>query len=502
MLKKICRLFLGLVVFMGSACVTPTHASSALASVLLVHIQAASPTSAKDEMVSIYNNSPNDIDITNWCVKNKSNVSFACFTPNDVQHAYYLPAYSFATVASESFITTNTLTAEMVSKVFTVTNQSSGSIVNSGDTISLADARGQQVDSVSWTSAIPSGKLMIRTKTGADPRVYDVLDSGLAWAAGTLSQLPSNQLEVREVPVPDTPEEPTDPPVDTPDTPEVTVPIHLEITEVFPDAVGSDAGNEFIEVYNPDTSAVSLSDYKLRVGPNLEKTYSFPVGSTVLPLGYSAFTNGQIAFTLVNTSSKVQLEYKGSLVGQPVMYTTPPEGESWALLNGIWGYTSLVTPGAVNQASPFTDETDIPAEVAVTPKPCAANQYRSPETNRCRLLVTASTSSVQPCKEGQVRNPDTNRCRAIASTSSTQTACKAGQERNPETNRCRNIVKMTSTNYGVKGVSTEHTSTTWYMWLGIGGVVALIVGYAVWEWRDELRQLGKVLQQKVARIKR
>ena len=61
---------------------------------------------------------------------------------------------------------------------------------------------------------------------------------------------------------------------------------------------------------------------------------------------------------------------------------------------------------------------------------------------------------------------------------------------------------MTNTNYGVKGVSTEHTSTTWYMWLGIGGVVALIVGYAVWEWRDELRQLGKVLQQKVARIKR
>lgn len=61
---------------------------------------------------------------------------------------------------------------------------------------------------------------------------------------------------------------------------------------------------------------------------------------------------------------------------------------------------------------------------------------------------------------------------------------------------------MTSTNYGVKGISTEATPTNWYMWLGIFGVVALILGYAAWEWREELRQLGTLLWQKVARLKR
>ena len=69
MLKKIWRLFLGLVVCIGSACVTPTHASSA-ESVVLTHIQAAGTAGAKDEFIALHNNSAVEVEVTNWCVAN------------------------------------------------------------------------------------------------------------------------------------------------------------------------------------------------------------------------------------------------------------------------------------------------------------------------------------------------------------------------------------------------------------------------------------------------
>lgn len=502
MLKKICGLFLGLVVLTGSACVTPTHASSA-PSVVLVHVQAASPTSAKDEMVSIYNNSPNEVKVTNWCLKNKAVISFACLTPPSAQFEYYLPAYSFAVVATESFLTTHSILPEMVTKVFTITNQSSGSIVNSADTISLINETGQVIDTLSWSTAIPSGKVMMRTKSLTDPRVYETLDASLAWSAGALTQVPSSRADLREIPLVDQPDDPVEP-SDTSDPDIPTEPTHPFITELLPDAEGSDTGKEFIELYNPTDTAIDLTKYKLRVGQNLEKTFTFSATSGVPAYGYSAFTNSQISFSLLNTASSIQLEYDGNLIGEKISYVEPPEAESWALIEGKWEYTNTPTPNVSNQASTLPSIEAEPLTENNTLKPCAANQYRSLETNRCRLLVTATSTTASPCKEGQVRNPDTNRCRNKESTTTSPVPCKAGQERSPETNRCRTITKMTNTNYGVKGAITEATPTSWYLWLGIGGVVALIIGYAVWEWREELKLTKGIdlIRQKFARIKR
>lgn len=498
MLKKICGLFLGLVVCAGSACVTPTHASSAF-SVVLTHIQAASSASAKDEMVSMYNNSPNEVDISNWCIKNKSSVSFACFE-TDSTFAYYLPPYSFAIVATESFVNTAGIPLESVTKYFEVTNQSSGSIVNSNDTISLVDAAGQMVNSFSWTTAIPSGKAAIRTKSATDPRIYETLDPSLSWSYAPLSQMPVTGVVAREI----IPVQPTDPADDTPDPePQIDPDALIEhpiITELLPDADGSDVGNEFIELYNPTAVAIHLDNYKLRVGPGLEKAYSFPTGAVIEPSSYLVYTNSQISFTLVNTTSSIELEYKGQLVWEAITYTDPPTSESWALVNNTWRYTDTPTPGGANQISTNTnpgDDSDISTSTA---KPCAANQYRSPETNRCRLIATSASTTLTPCKVGQERSAETNRCRNIAATS-TPAACKEGQERNPETSRCRNIVKMTDAGYGVKGMTTEQTPTNWYLWLGIAGVVALILGYATWEWREELKHLFENARRKFARTK-
>ena len=73
------------------------------------------------------------------------------------------------------------------------------------------------------------------------------------------------------------------------------------------------------------------------------------------------------------------------------------------------------------------------------------------------------------------------------------------QEKNPETNRCRTVKKLSTADYGVKGATSQQQSGMgWYIWAAIGGIVLLILGYGVWEWRDELKKLFEMVKAKFA----
>jgi hypothetical protein len=88
-------------------------------------------------------------------------------------------------------------------------------------------------------------------------------------------------------------------------------------------------------------------------------------------------------------------------------------------------------------------------------KPCRPDQYRNPETGRCKkkpsdARAPAGTRRRKPCKEGEYRHPETGRCRKIRRPNSSRPPrersprtglkpCKAGYERNMETRRCRKI---------------------------------------------------------------
>jgi hypothetical protein len=107
----------------------------------------------------------------------------------------------------------------------------------------------------------------------------------------------------------------------------------------------------------------------------------------------------------------------------------------------------------------------------------------------------ADAKIVTACNEDEERNPTTNRCRKIV-VASVAAACKEGQERNLETNRCRTVTKMPSADYAVLGAATENEGN-WYVWAVIGGVVLLALGYAIWEWHDEM---GKFFRQQYVRV--
>ncbi len=475
----------------AGAFVSPAHAASA--NLVLTQIQAGGVGAATQELVVVYNNSSTDVNITDWCLKNKSNVKFACFASGSADEAQYLPAYRSIVVGSSALAS---LLQIPFSLTYNSTNQSSGAIVGSSDTISLIDSTGAVIDSQNWTTGITSGLLFARKVASSDPLTYSDTDQPSDWQIQSPQFIPDNGMELRDVEAPFDActnidgvqsEVPSGYDVDGDGVCQFT-PLPLLITELLPNATGTDIGHEFIELYNPNDQAVDLASYLLWVGPDLDASFPFPAGETISPNSYESFTNTDISYSLLNSSSRVRLTTTdGTVIDETPRYQDPDDDMAWALIDGTWQYTDQPTPGAENLAS--SDTTTISqtiAESIAALKPCAANQYRSPDTNRCRLIATNQTE-LTPCKDGQYRSEETNRCRNIAADVG-PAPCAEGQERNPDTNRCRTIKAVSNADYGVLGAQTKSDSNG-YLWLAVGGLGLVIVGYGIWEWRYELGKL-------------
>lgn len=558
--------------------------SAANSSIVITQVQAGGISSetaaATKEFISIYNNTLQDVDVSNWCITNKTDVTIVCLTPEAANIALYLPSYSYATISSDNFATTQAYPPDIM---YPTKNNSSGSIVAGNDTITLIDSNGLLVDAVNWTTSLTGGSLLQRNlamnsvdqfvdtdNSSADfqklttlvvpmsglsevvtlidlcvnidgvqdtlPTGYSIDDSGGCLVpTDTCSNIDGLQLVVPDDTVIDADGLCIDSDlcVNLPES-QTTVPpgyslsgfdvclldlLTIRINEMLPNALGDDDGNEFIELYNPNTVSVSLSLYKLVVGVSDPKEYSFPNGAVIQPGQYAVFSDEDIPFTLVNSSSQVRLmSSDDQLIDEAPLYDDPPDGSSWARIDSVWQYTNQPTPSSTNIPSAVeTDEPDDVEEIVTDLKPCASNQYRNPETNRCRLLVTVG-ATLTPCRDGQYRSEETNRCRSIASDSGTLTPCATDQERNPETNRCRLIASngselapckegqernpATNRCRNVAGSIPEaafavepvvDTASGFGSWWALGGIVLVALAYAGWEWREEAMRLIRKL---------
>jgi hypothetical protein len=471
------------------------HADSA--SVVITHIQAGGVGAATQEFIAIYNNSTQEVNITDWCIQNKNNLTVTCFD-DPSGRTIYLPPFQYAVAASASLaaLTPN----EVPTKIFSPLSPNSGSITGSADTISLIDHNGDLIDRKAWVSPLTGGSRFVRRSTLIDPVIYGNGGAQSDWMITIETIVPVSGTFVDAVVIDACPNIegdqlliPTGQRLNETGECVDRVIVVVQITELLPNAEGSDAGKEFIELYNPNDFAVNLSDYLLLVGPQLDSSYQFPSDSVIEPKSYSSFSNSDIPYSLLNSSSRASIVLSdGTIVSESPRYQDPKDDRSWAMIDGEWQYTSFPTPGLENVLVANV----IPIAQVIVVTPCAANQYRSLETNRCRLVSTP-LARVTPCKDGQYRSEETNRCRNIA-TVSTPAPCAEGQERNPETNRCRVVKKMPSVEYGVLGVTAKNDGN-WYALMAVGGVVIVALAYAVWEWHVEI---GKFCRSTYARMLR
>lgn len=436
-------------------------AGSAFASnsVLITRVQlggAASGTS-QHEFIQITNNSSSTIDISGWCIKYNTGTNVVCFNKPAENIKLTLPANATVLSASTQYYTANPLVIKD-STFSTTTN-----IPGTNGSLYIVDSTQTVVDRLGWGTGVAEGLAIAGDLSGGKNylRIYDDANGRFIDTdnnkddfiiANPPTVLVGGGIVEEEIPdvceniagfqieVPDQHElndgqcvevvEPDNPPIDD------NTELPLLITELLPDAIGVDSGNEFIEIYNPNPFTVNLSGYKLKVGPNFEKNVNLP-NQTIGAGEYMALYNSNLSFTLVNTTSRARLVSPGDFIdSESVSYPQTYEGYSWSLFANTWQMTQKPTPGAPNEYV-WLENSESDSENSGL-SPCPEGKYRNPETNRCRNIATSS-SSLTPCADDQFRNPETNRCKKITTASANLKPCAPDQERNPQTNRCRKV---------------------------------------------------------------
>lgn len=402
----------------------------------------------------------------------------------------------------------------------------SGMLAKSGGHIRMVTADGTQIDCVAWGSAVaiagcdkvnalPStGQTMQRphSDNGSYDKILGIKSMAPPTPKGgeiyTPSPGPSNpspgspQTPGVDPEVPEEPQEPQEPePTEPEESQSCSV---IELSEVLPNPMGDDASGEFIELYNSSDQAVSLNGCSLRLGTT-GKTYTFASDAQMAVHEYKAFYYGTTALQLSNSGGEVWLLAPG--VQSSLTYPSSTDDQAWALIDGAWQTTFRPTPNAQNVLYiPGESDDDTTTDIIAAsiepcpvgkyrnpatnrckntdsePAACDAGQERNPETNRCRKIATTS-STTTPCEPGQERNPLTNRCRKIASSTSTTTACAEGQERNPETNRCRKVAGASTS----KASPDDTAGKANQNYRILIAVLILIAGYALYEYRQDIR---------------
>lgn len=566
-----CLLVFVIGAFVNYVNVPAAHAVSS--DLVISHIIAGESVSSSSEFVAIYNNGLADIDMTGYCLTNKAAAKFACVSAEantkvyvrshnyltiasavfSANHGGYVPDTSYSV---SNAIQVGSDTIGLIDNMGALTNQvswtssgvkpetnmifqrketsaGSGVKMNTGmlasdfesiaiaaapallnvppnasyDVLTVVDscpniADVQQTMPIGYLSdengnCQPDSCLNIPGLQISVPDHYDADASGNCVQhdecdnlAGIQTAIPANMIRANAN-----------------DCAWDIVPLML--TEILPDAIGSDTGNEFIEIYNPTDRVIDLSLYNIKVGIDSTKPLAFPIGAMIGPGEYRSFSDSVMKFTLVNTAGRVVLTaVDGSQLGDTGIYNSPGAGKSWALIEGAWQYTNRPTPGAPNEPS-VADETVDASDTS--PAPCPSGKYRNPLTNRCRniesdvaILATCNidqyrnpetgrcrkiaTTTLTPCKDNQYRSEETNRCRNIVA-ASTQKPCKDTQYRSEETGRCRNLPATTVPDAAFAVQPVKDAGVAFVGWWALGGVSLLAVGYGVWEWRDEIRRM-------------
>ncbi len=462
--------------------------------ILITEIKLGGGTEHK-EFVEIFNDSDESVDVTGWTVEyaKSSFLSTNC------------DAQSWKGVASPSSqVNTKTLAGllepgEFLEVTISMNDAASGSArLISGSTGTFI-----QYDLVGWGNESPCVGGDDSAPLPANEKSITRIFNPEGHPINTSNNVVDFIIETTPTPRTDTCLE-----TDCYEEPELPVippsPLCLvHLSEILANPSGTDAGQEYIELYNPTTTIQTLDGCKLKTGA-ASIQYLFEDETALNPGEYRIFTAGMLepaGLQIVNAGGEIWLfdDSEESVV----IYPAADDNEAWALVDDEWLATDKPTPNAANQKSATGNQETIEDDET---EPCPVGKFRNPETNRCKTIETedeltackagqernpetnrcrnAAESSLVPCSEGQVRNPETNRCRSVAGASTSLTECQEGYERNPVTNRCRRITGGLASPASLIEANDSNIVTN-LNYLVLGLVSALALAYGVYEYRHD-----------------
>jgi hypothetical protein len=376
--------------------------------VLISEIQVAGATSASEEFVELYNPSATDIALDGWTLDYHSATSANCdtgWTAKAKLASGTIKSHGFYLISSKDFLAgTADITATTAAGVPTTLG-----LASDGGNLRLTDASDskQTVDAVAWGSGVcgegaaapaPGSGRSLERRPGAD-----------AETGGNAYDTNINQADfiVRTVPGPQNSAAPTEEPIDAADI-ETFTPAGetsgsseaaaVELNELLPDPAAplTDANDEFIEFFNPNSAPVDLAGYVIKTGASLATKHTLP--SAVVPAGgYLALRSGSTKIALANAGSSVALfDPNGKQLGETITYPAAKSGQAWARFDDAWEWTTIPSPAAANVLSEPTV-----AGAATTSK---SSKTTTAKATKAKAAAGAKTAKPKTTKASSIKS--------------------------------------------------------------------------------------------------
>lgn len=316
--------------------------------IVISELQVASLASASQEFVELYNPTDQPVSVDGWTVEYKSATAVdaptnwkakATLTGKVAPYGHYLVATrGYLSDADAEWTASLAATAGAIR------------VVSGGETIDSLSYGSTLTADIAATAPVAGGSIERlpgrRGGNGQDTNIsaadFAVVSSVSPQSSKSPSEPPAS-AELDE-PVADQIPVVVNDPVIEPVAP-------IVITEILPDPASplTDANDEFVELYNSGATPVQLNGYELRVGLDGKARYRLPA-LTIAAQSYLLVYSRDIDFSLANGGGMVALfDVTGRELSTTAPYPESEEGASWGLLNGMWQWSVLPSPGADNR---------------------------------------------------------------------------------------------------------------------------------------------------------
>ena len=239
------------------------------------------------EFIELYNPHPFPVHLAKWRIRDASATGMHIFTADDI-----VPANSYRAFEKDTF----------------------GFALNDTgtETITLINPLCTPVAHVSYTTARPQLS-------------YNIAEDGTWYWA-----------------------QPTPQGANTPNPTSLQYP-PLQLTEILPRPATDERANEYIEIYNPNDTPVSLHTWQLR-DASVRGIYTFPADAVIPPRTFFVVYRSLFTFALNNSADTVSLIAPSGTIVSTVSYSGARKGVSYNFDFGTqtWRWSIHQSPGATN----------------------------------------------------------------------------------------------------------------------------------------------------------
>jgi hypothetical protein len=411
-------------------------------SILISEIQTAGTNDATEEFVELYNPGDISIDVTGWLLQYRAASGTATQTwPNSSTKATLAcptgstPDCRVIIAPRQRIVATHTIANIAGALSMTGGFSSTGGqirLVEPGAPLVIHDlvGYGNAIISEIAPAAAPAGGKSIKRIIDTEENPVDTNNNAADFINACGDPTPGladtsfiPRATGCDAPPEPTPEAPTTPSENTGDTPTDTptdqpgmggTPTYLPviITEVFadPESPQQDSTDEFIELYNPNDTAITLKDYRLQTGS--EYRYTYTLGDTPLgPHTYLAIPSAVSKLSLANSGSGVRLiDPNGETAYEAPNYGDAKPGQSWMQDDTGWKWTLTPTPGGANTLTvpqPKVTATATAAKKKTTAKTTATKKATTKQAKApaAKKAATPEIPKTQASQTATATNP-------------------------------------------------------------------------------------------------